>query len=103
MFLSAPCGRARSASCVSVGCSCLRFPLLVAGCSTWATSPPPVRPVVEDHEGDHVQVKVEGLARFDLHEIQIVGDSLIGTTGAGGRHAVAVDDVEYLRVQPLSA
>lgn len=75
------------------------IPLLVAGCSTWATSPPPVRPVAAEHEGDHVQVKVEGTARFDLHEVQIVGDSLIGTTGAGSRHAVAIEDVQYLRVQ----
>ena len=77
----------------------LAIPLFLAGCYTWSTSPPPVQPVVEEHEGDHVQVKVEGKARFDLHEVQIVGDSLIGTTGAGNRFAVAVADVEYVRVQ----
>ena len=77
----------------------LAIPLLLAGCYTWSTSPPPVQPVVEEHEGDHVQVKVEGKTRFDLHEVQIVGDSLIGTTGAGNHFAVAVADVEYVRVQ----
>lgn len=77
----------------------LAIPVLLGGCYTWATIPPPVQPVIAEHEGDHVQVKVAGKSRFDLHEVQVVGDSLVGTTGAGDSYAVAVADVEYLRVQ----
>ena len=77
----------------------LVIPVLLGGCSTWATVPPPVQPVVAEREGEHVQVKVAGRAAFDLHDIQVVGDSLVGTTGAGTRYAVATEDAEYVRVQ----
>jgi hypothetical protein len=55
--------------------------------------------VVTEHAGEHVQVKVAGRAAFDLHDTQVVGDSPVGTTGAGNRHVVATEDVEYVRVQ----
>jgi hypothetical protein len=77
----------------------LVIPVLLGACTTWAVSPPPVGPVIEQHQGDHVQVKVAGRTAFDMHDIQTIGDSLIGTTGAGDRYAVALDDVEYVRLQ----
>ena len=77
----------------------LVIPIILGACSTWTTVPPPVQPVVTEREGDHVQVKVAGRAAFDLHDIQVLGDSLVGTTGAGTRYAVATEDVEYVRVQ----
>lgn len=77
----------------------LVIPVFLGACSTWATRPPPVQPVVAEHAGEHVQVKVAGKAAFDLHDIQVAGDSLVGTTGAGDRYAVASEDVVYVRVR----
>ena len=77
----------------------LVIPILLGACSTWTTRPSPVQPVVAEHAGEHVQVKVAGRTAFDLHDIQVAGDSLVGTTGAGERYAVAIEDIEYVRVE----
>lgn len=77
----------------------LVIPVFLGACSTWATRPPPVQPVVAEHAGEHVQVMVAGRAAFDLHDTQVVGDSLVGTTGAGNSYSVAIEDVEYVRIE----
>ena len=77
----------------------LAMPLLLAGCYTWSTNNSPSREDLASLEGEHVQVGVEGKARFDLHDVTTVGDSLVGTTGAGDRYAVSTDDVVYVRHQ----
>ncbi len=77
----------------------LVIPVILVGCSTWATSTDPLSRVATEHEGDHVRVKVADRAPFDLYDVQTVGDSLVGRTGSGDRYAVSVDDVEYLQVQ----
>ncbi len=77
----------------------LAIPLLLAGCYTWSTSTQPVQSVVAKHQGDHLRVKVAGRAMFDLYDARVEGDSLIGTSGAGKRYAVATEDVEYVPVQ----
>lgn len=78
---------------------CLVAVLLLAGCSTWAVSNDSVPTALADHQGDHLRVKVAGRTAFDLHDVETVGDSLVGISGAGARHAVALDDIEYVQVQ----
>jgi hypothetical protein len=77
----------------------LLIPVILSGCSAWATSTDPVPSVVAQHEGDHVRVVVDGKPAYDLHDVQTVGDSLVGRSGAGDRHAVAIADIESLQVQ----
>lgn len=77
----------------------LMIPALLVGCSTWAASADPVPDVVAAHQGDHVRVKTAGKPAFDLHDVETVGDSLVGRSGAGDRHAVALADIESVQVQ----
>jgi hypothetical protein len=44
-------------------------------------------------------VVVEGRPAYDLYDVETLGDSLVGRTGAGDRHAVAIADVESMQVQ----
>ncbi|MGB5302107.1 MAG: hypothetical protein WBO43_08530 [Gemmatimonadota bacterium] len=77
----------------------LLIPAILVGCSTWATSTDPVPGVAAAHQGDHVRVVVEGRPAYDLYDVETLGDSLVGRTGAGDRHAVAIADVESMQVQ----
>ena len=77
----------------------LLIPVILVGCSTWATSTDPVPGVAAAHQGDHVRVAVDGRPAFDLYDVETVGDSLVGRSGAGDRHAVALADIESMQVQ----
>jgi hypothetical protein len=77
----------------------LVIPVILVGCSTWATSTDPVPGVVAAHQGDHVRVVTDGSSAYDLYDAQTVGDSLVGRSGAGDRHAVALADIQSMQVQ----
>jgi hypothetical protein len=77
----------------------LVIPVILVGCSTWATSTGPVPGVAAQHQGDHLRVKVADGEPFDLYDVETVGDSLVGRSEAGDRYAVALDEIQYVQVQ----
>jgi hypothetical protein len=55
--------------------------------------------VAAQHQGDHLRVVTAGKPAFDLYDVETVGDSLVGRSGAGERHSVALADIESVQVQ----